>query len=185
MPKGNHVFNHFNKTIENAFKGLIDAAGIRTEMGVAINLKAAKVAPLSQDAAALSSRLPKAWLKFKEIASSAPFMQWDEMQDSEEVAEDDANSVAYGRAAAAFTAEIVKIAFPATRAGARPGAHWMIMLKTGYDGAAAARFIAAGGKDRQRREAQVEGTRLWVKGSLNALVSTWIHYLKLDMDGKK
>ena len=185
MPKGNHVFNHFNKTFENAFSAFIIKAGITKDNNGAIDLTTAKVASGSQDAKALAAKLPKAWPKFKEIVGAAPFQLWDEMQDNEEVGESDDNSVQYGNAAKGFVAEIAKIADKGTRAGASPGRYWTQMVNVGYDDAAATRWINIERNKKQARQQHVTATQQWIKGPLNALVATWIQYLKLDMDGKK
>lgn len=184
MAKGNHVFNHYNKTIENAFAAFIDAARIHTAQGAKINLATAKAASGSADAVALAGKLPKAWPKFKEIVTAPAFARWDTMQDDEPVLPNDPNSAAYGKVGKSFIDEVVKIASQGTRPGARPGAHWQEMINIGFDQAAATGFIGQGNKAGERR-ALVESTQTWVRGPLNGLVSTWIQYMKLDMDGKK
>lgn len=187
MPKNNHVYNHFNKTIENAFAAFIDDAGITTAQGAKVNLLTAKGASGSDDAKALAAKLPKAWPKFKEIVTAQEFGHWDTMQDTKQVAPDDPNSAAYGRVAALFVAEIRKIAKLATRSSATPGRHWQELVNVGYDADAATDYINNGGPGNKRnaREELVASSGKFVSGRLNSMISTWIQYLKLDMDGKK
>lgn len=185
MAKGNHVFNHYDKTIDNAFAGLLEAIGLTVPAGTPVHLTMAKSTPSSADALAIAARLPKAWPKFLEIVGARPFKDdWDKMQDDEPVSPDDVNSQAYGRAVSSFVAEIRKIADPTTRGTARPGKFWSDMTECGYDAAAAANYIGSGPKKGQR-EALVATTKLWIATTLNGLVTTWIQYLKLDMAGKK
>lgn len=187
MPKNNHVYNHFNKTIENAFAAFIVGAGITTAQGAQVNLTLAKGAPGSEDAKALATRLPKAWMKFKEIATAPEFAHWDTMQDTKEVAANDPNSTAYGRVAAQFVAEIRKIASLGTRHSAAPGRYWQEMVNVGYDEDAASDYIENGGPANKRiaRKELVDASGTFVRGKLHGLINTWIQYLKLDMDGKK
>jgi hypothetical protein len=185
MPKGNHVFNHYDKTVDNAFAGLLEATGLTVPAGTRVYLVAAKSTPSSADAIVIAARLPKAWPKFLEIVGARPFKEdWDKMQDDEPVGPDDANSQAYGRAVASFIAEVRKIADATKRGTARPGKFWEDMIQCGYDPTAATNYIGSGPK-KAEREALVDATKQWIKTTLNGLVTTWIQYMKLDMDGKK
>lgn len=176
MAKGNHVFNHFNKTVGNAFTTFLVAAGVQ------VNLATALASSNSVDATTLLTRYPKAWPKFKEIANSAHFAHWDEMQDDQDVAADDANSLAYGKAAASFVAEVKKLA--GGQSGSA-GNYWGEMLNVGYDGDAAERYINLSAQKREERRKLVTQSGVWVKGPLNSMVCTWLQYLKLDVAGKK
>ncbi len=187
MPKNNHVYNHFNKTIENAFAAFIDDAGITTVQGAKVNLATAKAATGSNDAKALAARLPKAWPKFLEIATAPEFTHWDTMQDTQQVVSNDQNSTTYGRVAASFVAEVKKIAKQTSMHASVPGRYWQEMVNVGFDQSAATDFIDNGGSSNKKNErAQlVASSGTFVRGKLNGLVSTWIQYLKLDIAGKK
>ena len=184
MPKGNHVFNHYNKTLENAFAGFIIKAGITTAGGAVVNFVTAKGAPGSADGIALASKLPKAWAKLKEIIGAPEFTHWDTMQDDEQVEANDPNSTAYGKVAKKFVDEFAKIAVQNTRSTARPGAFWQEMVNVGFDQTAATNFIGKGNGSEKRKKL-VDDTKLWVRGPLFNNVAHLIQYAKLDMDGKK
>jgi hypothetical protein len=191
MPKGNHVFNHFAKTIDTALKDLIEAAKIETATGGTIVIATAKASATSPEAIALKAKLPKAWPKFLEIVNAPQFEEWDEMQDVWDVDPENPNSKAYGPAAHSFCDEIKKIADQKTRKSAAPGKHWAKMVEKGYDETAALHYICKMDKgdntkkaENAARKKQVEATKKWVSGALTGLVNTWISYLKLDMDGK-
>jgi hypothetical protein len=188
MGKGNHVFNHFQKSVDNAFARMIENAGWDAPPGstVKLSLARAKTLPTSEDAQFLATRLPKAWPKFREIIGSMPFARWDEMQDDNPVASNDPNSRSYGDVANSFAGEIAKLGRLDTLAGANPGFYWTKMIAAGYDDGAARNWIgAARPAEQNSRKARIAETQRWISGPLNGLVNTWIQYLRLDMEGKR
>lgn len=178
MAKGNHIFNHFKKTISNAFEEFVAQPPFTPKghppRGIEANRQELKLA------------IPRALLRYDEIVNAQGFVNWDELQDDQKVDKDDDNSQKYGTASQNFIRAIAQLADHKTRPGANPGYYWKQMMETGYDEAAAQRWFAAvKNAERQKREQRVRDTTIWIKGPLNNLVGTWIQYLRLDLSGKK
>ncbi len=176
MPKNNHVFNHFDKTIWNAFDAFLEQADLRLSIQIALQ------SATSKEAGILAARFPKAWPKFKEIVQAPEFKSWNDLQDDKQVVRDDPNSQEYGRVAKCFIAEVKKIA-NGQRGNA--GRYWAEMMNVGFDGEAAQGFINHNPHMKTQRERLVNEISCFVNGSLNSMVLTWVQYLRLDIAGKK
>ncbi|HET9959101.1 MAG TPA: hypothetical protein VFQ61_31640 [Polyangiaceae bacterium] len=183
MAKGNHVFNHFEKTIRNAFEAFLTEGGVQVE-DRAVDVNSAIAMPGSADAEAIRARYPRAWAKFKEIVSAPQHKEMEGMQDDSPVAANDPNSQSYGIAAAQFISGVRALA--SAQPGMPPGAAWQAMVKSGFDAAAADRYVNAAPRAGQaKRKADIERIRTFIKGRLNSDVSVWIQFMKLDHAGEK
>lgn len=167
MPKGNHVFNQFDKVLGNALDTVVDRLLRSDEF---------KGVPTSQ---VMAAKLPRALTAYQRICAHDQMRQIHELQDDQEVAKDDPNSVAFGHIAESFQRAVW--AWAIGDDAAQPMEEWRKLVNVGMDSAARANYVARGTRGAEAREAECVEAEKFIKGGLTRAIAVCVYNLRWDL----
>ena len=176
MAKGNHVFNNFDKVIQNIFRVILADQNLGREFD-AINGSGGDI---NSARTLLQSKFPVSLRYYNEIKDHPEIKRIHETQDDKPVASNDPNSKNFGTATTKFSNAVVAWALNGTSDS--PIDAWRELTTAGFDPEAQRNYVSEAPKSqRQDRQKRCEQLAQFVKGELGRLVGCWLFALRADL----
>jgi hypothetical protein len=187
MPKGNHVFNAFDKVIANSYAQVIETfvPDLTRDLDAVGGSGGDVVAAESR----LRRKLAYSFGYFEQIRDHEKMHWIHDTFDDHAVVTNDANSTAFGRETDRFKEAVTNWA--TVHGGNDPMDRWRQLVNTGTDPLAQETYVKEGssaagtpGSSLARRARCVE-IDMFVKGELTRLVRNWLLAIRLDLKNAK